>query len=87
MFVIFYPTLYLFQLFVTAGPVSFLAFCFVLVILASCFYVVFLKLGKDTERYKGTFYIVKFRNYIVTFSELLKKRAAACVVYIYFTII
>ena len=47
------PFYFLFQLFVTAGPVSFLAFCFVIVIVASCLYVVFMKFGKDTERYKG----------------------------------
>lgn len=42
-----------FQLFVTAGPVSFLAFCFCIVMLALSIFAVLFYNGRDTSRYRG----------------------------------
>lgn len=42
------------NLFVSAGPVSFLAFCFSIVLLALIIYVILIFVGRDTSKYRGT---------------------------------
>ncbi|KAL4217349.1 Major Facilitator superfamily [Mactra antiquata] len=42
------------RLFVSAGPVSFLAFCFTLIALAIIVFVILLAFGRDTSRYRET---------------------------------